>query len=45
MLAYSAFGLYNIATTAWLFIYLRDSFITVFDRYKWTICFPAIKYE
>jgi len=45
VLAHCVFGLYNVACTAWLFIYLRDSFISAYDRYKWTLCFPAANYQ
>ncbi len=45
LLGQCMFGLYNIAGIAWLFVYMRDSFITVYDRYRWTVCFPALKYK
>ncbi len=44
VLAHSVFGLYNVVSVAWIFIYLRDSFISNFDRYRWTNCFPGIQY-
>ncbi len=45
VLSQCAYGLYNIACVAWLFIYMRDAFITAYDRYRWTLCFPAVKYK
>ena len=44
LLTQAVYGLCNIANVAWLFIYLRDSFITGHDRYRWTQCFPGVNY-
>lgn len=44
MIAQGLYGIYNIATISWLFVYFRDSFITAFDRYKWTTCFAGPNY-
>ena len=44
LLTQAVYGLCNIANVAWLFIFLRDSFITGHDRYRWTHCFPGVNY-
>lgn len=44
MVAQGLYGVYNIAAISWLFVYFRDSFITTFDRYKWSFCYPNPKY-
>lgn len=44
MLAQGLYGIYNIAAISWLFVYFRDSFITAFDRYRWSLCYPDPKY-
>ena len=45
MLTHAVYGLYNVANISWLFIFLRDSFITSYDRYRWTSCLAEPKYE
>ena len=45
LLTQAVYGLYNIASISWLFIFLRDSFITMHDEYRWTECFPGAKYK
>lgn len=44
MLAQGLYGIYNIAVISWLFVYFRDSFITAFDKYKWSNCFGHPNY-
>lgn len=45
MLTHAVYGLYNIACLSWLFAFLRDSFISNFDQYRWTLCFPETNYN
>ena len=45
MIAQGLYGLYNIAAVSWLFVFFKDSFITAFDKYKWSMCFSGLKYE
>merc|ERR1711971_679657 len=44
MISQGLYGIYNIAAISWLFVYFRDSFITAFDRYKWSSCSANPKY-
>ena len=44
MLAQGLYGIYNIAVISWLFVYFRDSFITVTDNYKWSHCYHSPNY-
>lgn len=45
MISQGLYGLYNIAAISWLFVFFKDSFITAFDKYKWSLCFSGPKYE
>ena len=45
MLAQGVYSVYNIAVVSWMFIYFRDSFITNYDRYRWTNCFHQNEYS
>ncbi len=45
MISQGLYGIYNIAAISWLFVYFRDSFITAFDRYRWSSCFQNPNYE
>ena len=45
MLAQGLYGIYNIAIISWLFIYLRDSFVTASDQYRWSYCFKDASYR
>ncbi|XP_037082429.1 sodium- and chloride-dependent neutral and basic amino acid transporter B(0+)-like, partial [Pollicipes pollicipes] len=31
-------GVYTVVPTAWMLVYLRDSFVSSYDRYKWAAC-------
>lgn len=31
-------GMYTMVVTSWMFVYFRDSFITLFENYRWTQC-------
>ena len=44
MLAQGVYSVYNIAAISWMFIYFRDSFITAWDRYRWSFCFTHSEY-
>ena len=44
MLAQGVYSVYNIAAISWMFIYFRDSFITAWDRYRWSFCFSHNEY-
>lgn len=38
MIVQGMVGVYNIVITSWMFVYFRDSFITLFESYRWTQC-------
>ena len=38
MLAQGMASVYSMVTTSWMFIYFRDSFITLYENFKWTKC-------
>ena len=38
MLVQGMVGTYSITITSWMFVYFRDSFITIFESYKWSNC-------
>jgi len=38
MIVQGMVGVYSIVITSWMFVYFRDSFITLFDTYRWTQC-------
>ena len=44
MLAQGVYSVYNIAAISWMFIYFRDSFITAWDRYRWSFCSTHSEY-
>ena len=47
MLVQGMAGVYSIVISSWMFVYFRDSFVTVLDTYKWTLCersMPAFSY-
>ena len=45
MLAQGLYGIYNIAIISWLFIYLRDSFVTASEQYRWSYCLKDAAYR
>ena len=45
MLAQGLYGIYNIAIISWLFIYLRDSFVTASEQYRWSQCLKDAAYK
>ena len=45
MLAQGLYGIYNIAIISWLFIYLRDSFVTASEQYRWSYCIKDASYR
>ena len=38
MLVQGMSGVYSIVITSWMFVYFRDSFITIHQPYKWSRC-------
>ena len=38
MLVQGLTGVYSLVVTSWMLVYLRDSFETVGDRYRWSEC-------
>ena len=38
MIVQGMVGVYSIVITSWMFVYFRDSFITMFETYRWTQC-------
>ena len=47
MLVQGMAGIYSMVISSWMFVYFRDSFVTVLDTYRWTLCernVPAFSY-
>ena len=38
MIVQGMVGMYTMVVTSWMFVYFRDSFITLFENYRWTQC-------